>query len=224
MKPCFIQTLIVFCCHITNCDTGTSSGDEALCEQLSFSDKGLPSVDDSGDCPGHPEMSLIPGQSSCIDLYEASHGSNGGAVSVPGELPWTDLTFDQAGSACGKAGKRICEGEEWEDSCTAGQTRKYPYGDSYKVDACNVNGVMHALPTGAMPDCRSAAGEPTDLVGNVCEFVAPMDGEIRAPCRGGMYFFNGEENDCHEYGLVDPDDSNINFGFRCCLSLVDAGE
>lgn len=222
IAPIGVVALFLF----ASCNGGTGAEDAGIgCKEVPLSDKGIASVADPGNCPGRPEMSRVSGAEACIDLYEASRGEKGEAVSASGKKPWAELTYAEAEQACSKAGKRICTKQEWELACTAGGKGRFPYGDKHVAGACNdgLNGLVHALPTGAMAKCRSVAGAPLDLMGNLCEFAQPTEVDNgRSPCRGS-YFYSGSistpEDDCYVYGVVDPDDSAVGFGFRCCLTI-----
>ncbi len=79
--------------------------------------------DDCGDAP--MAMIVFQGQSSgdeerrfCVDIHAASRldatETSGGrdesyATSRPNAIPWTNLTFQEASEACGRAGKFLCD-------------------------------------------------------------------------------------------------------------------
>ncbi len=110
----------------------------------------------AGKCPD--DMTYIPANSTigvahsfCIDRYEASRRdatatSSGAddsmACSKSGVLPWyenpmTSQAFGQFEDACGKAGKRMCELEEWFGACTGEEITDFVYGDVFDIEICN---------------------------------------------------------------------------------------
>lgn len=82
--------------------------------------------DPPNDC-GSPDMSIVTVASSdadhsplrwCVDIHAASRvdasATSAGldesyAVSRAGVYPWTNLTFEEASDACGRAGKQLCD-------------------------------------------------------------------------------------------------------------------
>lgn len=84
--------------------------------------------DPPNDC-GTPDMAIVTLQADtadrsplryCVDIHAAARldadGASAGrdesfAVSRPGVYPWTNLTFQEASEACGRAGKFVCD---WE--------------------------------------------------------------------------------------------------------------
>lgn len=91
---------------------------------------GCGAEDPPADC-GDPSMSIVTFQGdtsdeedelrTCIDIHAASRrdatADSAGrdesfATSRPGAIPWTNLTFQEAVEACGRAGKFLCNSEE----------------------------------------------------------------------------------------------------------------
>ncbi|WP_156339210.1 hypothetical protein [Chondromyces crocatus] len=87
-------------------------------------------VDPPTDC-GDPSMSIVTFQGrtsteedqirSCVDIHAASRRdattTSAGrdesfAASRPEAIPWTNLTFEEAIGACGRAGKFLCDSDE----------------------------------------------------------------------------------------------------------------
>ena len=89
------------------------------------------------------------------------------AVSVPGVLPSTSLTWFQADQACALSGKRLPTSYEWQVA-TAGTPD--PGDADNGTTSCATNGVSPVL-TGARSVCVSAWGVH-DTIGSVGEWVA----------------------------------------------------
>lgn len=101
--------------------------------------------------------------------------------SLPGYIPWTDITYEDARKACeGAEGgyKRICKKSEYILACKGGyvnepdptpeenKPKTYPWGDDYDEGKKMCNGKdkwssgedAGVLDTGAMPDCVTTQG------------------------------------------------------------------
>lgn len=152
---------------------------------------------EDGVCPADMVVISSPAGEFCIDRYEASAGencpnANPGSqastkenlqnaacqpVSVPGAMPWVNISQDQADVACAKAGKRLPTNNEWYAAALA-----TPDIDSnWTGDDCQVSRNWPSQPgsTGSGKNCRSAAGA-YDMIGNVWEWVkgAISDGKF----------------------------------------------
>ncbi len=109
-------------------------------------------------CP--TEMALVRRAQSayCIDRYEgtiALRSSDGSekphrgnkrvdgleskivARSVRGKMPQGYISGKQAAVACERAGKRLCENDEWVTACRGSTRSVYPYGDKRRKNICN---------------------------------------------------------------------------------------
>ncbi len=109
-------------------------------------------------CP--PEMALVERASDgsfCVDRWEASlveRKADGAsvpwpgnhrfeanvelvAVSVAGRKPQGYISGAEASLACERAGKRLCELDEWVRACRGPHAHTYPYGDRRERDRCN---------------------------------------------------------------------------------------
>jgi len=97
------------------------------------------------------------GQNCANDIY---------AVSLPGEMASSQITWFQAQEACGNAGKRLPTNAEWQVGANGTPD---PGPDDGTTD-CNSNSDGQSL-TGARSRCVSARGA-FDMVGNLAEWVA----------------------------------------------------
>jgi len=169
---------------------------------------------DAGQCPAG--MALIPfiDGDFCIDIYEASADENCSynhprtqtesrmnlddpnclPVSLEGNMPWRNISQDQASRACAKAGKRLSSNQEWLQA-----SQGTPDLSSTWTDAdCQVdnNWEKQPGPSGNGKKCVSSFGV-YDMVGNVWEWVDGVieDGVIngkKLPVAGYIDSTNGK--------------------------------
>ena len=211
-----------------------------------------------GGCPGG--MTPIPGLDVCIDIWEAHivevlqdnsetpwspffnpQNVVVKAKSAPGAVPQGYISGAQAAAACAEAGKRLCNGSEWEAACRGSANYIYPYGNTREPGVCNDARSIHPAveyfgtsdswiwseldhpclnqlddsldPTGDNSGCVSEGGV-YDMMGNLHEWINDANGTFK----GGFYVdtvINGEG--C----LYTTTAHNINYwdystGFRCC--------
>lgn len=190
-----------------------------------------------------------------IDRFEASRrsaasdGTSAGTDdgknprSLPGYLPWTEITFEDAKKACNGAEgdyKRICKKSEYMIACKGGYVnepeptetdnleKNYPYGTEYLPKICNGKdkGMDRVATSGENTECFTdqsvifVAGTKTpglfDLVGNVAEWVEDDDtGDGLAI--GGSYLSAEDGLACDSVDTdKDPGTKYKDVGFRCC--------
>ena len=168
------------------------------------------------------------GDRFCIDVYEASRrdatsteagvDEEGVTVSLQDRLPWTEITWEGASTACGRKGKRLCSFDEWIDACdgTVGDGgRVFVYGDEVEATICNTAGGP-IEPGGQRSGCISVRGT-FDQNGNVWEWTGASRGAAAA--RGGS-FRSSQAHRCDSTlpGAM-PDVPNVEIGFRCCRDV-----
>jgi formylglycine-generating enzyme len=219
-----------------------------------------PSGDVTAAVPASPcpsEMALV-GKRICVDRWEAMtldergeqhspHHAVGAkavrAVSRTGELPQAYISYEQAGEACNRSGKRLCTTAEWLDACqgVSRPKRRYPYGPRLEVLACNTEHSSHPVllltegrhrtdsstlndsrinqmgggvaPAGAFERCTTPEGVH-DLVGNLLEWT-----KSDRPLLMGGYYLDAEENGdgCGYVTMLHgPQYHDFTTGFRCC--------
>jgi len=221
-------------------DQDSGNGCEAHCVPTDPPNEVCDGVDN--DCDGQvdegllcscPEGMVVVESAFCIDIYEASRPdatatSTGTAtdmaMSQAGVMPWRNVSFAEAAGACARAGKRLCEPAEWEQTCRGPDVTAYSYGDTYEPLTCN--GIdsfeypgFHIVPTGTFTNCTNAYGV-YDINGNVWERVQPsaMNPAAGSAGRGGAYNCSDSAalHNCG-YEALWGSDPIANFGFRCCL-------
>lgn len=164
----------------------------------------------------------------CMDVYEFPNRV--------GELPKTNVSWEESRLLCEALGKRLCTVDEWESACRSGERWRYSYGPEYEPTRCFTEGARYydtrdLRPIGGFPECVSPAGVH-DLNGGVSEWVdaerpgPPFPPDPSAgdkPCHeimGGTMWGATYGQDClsrhwHAFGHKQDDD-----GFRCCAALV----
>lgn len=65
------------------------------------------------------------------------------ALSKAGLVPQAYLSFHGARTACVNAGKRLCTEQEWVSACKGSAYRKFPYGEEFEAEPCNVYRPIH---------------------------------------------------------------------------------
>ena len=84
--------------------------------------------------------------------YDANGTSNGfdstrRPCTVPGKMPWSNVTMGEAEAACALIGAnwRVCTATEWQTACSGLPTATaFPYGASYVAGNCNGNDYLTA--------------------------------------------------------------------------------
>jgi len=140
-------------------------------------------------CPEEMVYVTIAGGGFCLDRYEASAGEKCPAklpanqdetrqnldavdcrpAAIPGQLPWRNISQNQAAIACAKAGKRLASNKEWLQAALGTPDK----AAGWTADDCHVakNWTSgHPGQTGSARQCVSAAGA-FDMIGNVWEWV-----------------------------------------------------
>ncbi|HVV52194.1 MAG TPA: MopE-related protein, partial [Polyangia bacterium] len=86
---------------------------------------------------------------------------------VPGKMPWTNVTMTEAEHACELLGPswRLCTASDWQAACEGSGKTIFPYGASYVKADCNGNDYQAAIgnttatpapiPTGQAASCVS---------------------------------------------------------------------
>jgi sulfatase modifying factor 1 len=167
------------------------------------------------------------------------------AVSRSGAVPQGYVSKPIAETACANAGKRLCTLDEWTLACRGQQGTKFPYGQTYRKDACNVfrddhpGMILHGSfsvdlldprlntviaqgqpllrPTGGTPGCKSQWGDDAvyDMVGNLDEWVDEVEGTFV-----GGFYARSTRNGCESKITAHaPTYLDYSIGARCCDRL-----
>lgn len=145
-------------------------------------------------CPEDMVFVPSPNGGFCIDKYENSPGPNCPfqnpknsaetrenlndpnckPVSVPGAIPWTFISRDQAEIACAKAGKRLPTNEEWYLAALGTPDKS----SDWNSNDCHLDFNWPEQPgrTGSGKNCVSSFGA-FDMIGNVWEWVRETTNE-----------------------------------------------
>jgi hypothetical protein len=141
---------------------------------------------------------LVYIQSSNVTMYayeasrydatatSAGFDSTRRGCTVPGKMPWTNVTMGEAEKACELLGPnwRLCTATDWQAACEGMPKTIFPYGASYVAASCNGNDYETAMNKTPAPIATGAAGNcvsvistnPSlklfDMSGNVKEWTA----------------------------------------------------
>jgi MYXO-CTERM domain-containing protein len=189
-------------------------------------------------------------EASRPDSTEDSQGIIGERACSKAEvMPWTNVTYDEAVTACEAAGLKLCTEAQWVDGCN-GQTNNCAWGyapggtcaayPANGANACNGHDVT-ALPgspdtdelkaTGVLENCFSpqmGGGQIFDLSGNAKEWVTDtddigddLDTNEANPTRGGSYNnLPGGMRCDFAFSAANNDVRLRNIGFRCCTTTA----
>ena len=173
------------------------------------------------DCDGWDDYCIMPpgmvrAGNIAIFEYETSDCGDGSACSVPLETPWTNVTWQEADAACRAAGARLCTAQEFATACAGEHNWKYPYGNFFLSDFCNILGEP-VDNTGAHANCTTEDAL-LDLIGNVAEWVGATP-ETAALAGGNNS--TGMTATCTTAIPTPADTAGAEIGFRCCAYWSD---
>jgi hypothetical protein len=160
------------------------------------------------------------------------------ACSVPGRLPWFNVSPVEAEQTCQAIGGRVCDVGEWQAGCQAGSGCTWGYGSScntaanYSTRYCNLgeydfdsgtSGDQDGLlPTGDLSgvSCYADWGGGDrlyDVTGNLREITRQAADEY--PLMGGAFNTGAENGGACDYDfyIVDSSFQLLDTGFRCCF-------
>ncbi len=195
--------------------------------------------------PGNPDDIMVQVGDYCVDKYEATvwssvlaDGTQYGAsaddypcsddgstclpagtpiyaLSLPGFVPSSSITWFQASAACANSGKHLITNAEWQAAVVG-----TPTGGYGSPPNCNV-GLEDPTTTGGGTSCLSAWGVE-NMVGSLWEMVAEWeegDTETVMRVRGGAFDSPGEAGPTVMTADNTPTDFDSVIGFRCAMNL-----
>lgn len=144
-----------------------------------------------------------------------------------GNHPCVNVTFYDAQAFCDWAGVRLPSENEWEKAARGTDGRKYPWGNEWRPDRLNYDGVG-TTPVNAFEGKGNVSPYgAVDMVGNVLEWVDT--GPTRRPgavlLKGGAFTNYLPDNldiqpfDCIRHTSESPESSYAGFGFRVCTDM-----
>ena len=181
----------------------------------------------------HEQAHQVSVDAYCMDIYEYPN--------IKGQLPKSNVTWEEALQLCTQEGKTLCSSAQWEYACQGQEKRMYSYGMQYNPQTCNTpiqgggpgNAPAPLRASGDFVDCHTPEGI-FDLNGNVSEWVldswdgapepfnqrAKVQPETWRMIRGGTMWSNTfYGQDCtSRHGHEKSRWKNIDDGFRCCSS------
>lgn len=167
------------------------------------------------------------------------------AVSRPGVVPQGYLSRDLAERVCARAEKRLCTAAEWSLACRSERGTRFPYGQRFDKDRCNVYRLYHPAAilhgsaavghtdprlnlvlegtrpllelTGARPGCASrwSTDAVFDMVGNLDEWVS----DVTPTFMGGFYARAATKGCDAQVSSHASSYYDYSTGTRCCRSL-----
>lgn len=172
----------------------------------------VPRVPDT-ELPGQP----IQMEGFYVDIY--LHPNEAGS------LPTTGVSYETALQMCMSQGKRLCTELELERACKGDANLTYPYGDSYKPDACGTGKRGDSLsPNGFHASCVSPFGVH-DTHGSVWSWTSSdyaRGTEGMMTLKGGNSVHGELVGRCAHVHREKPTAQAGNIGFRCCAGAINS--
>jgi sulfatase modifying factor 1 len=152
--------------------------------------------------------------------------------------PVTCVNWCDARAYCAWAGKRLCgrigggsqslaeqknpATDQWYNACSAGGSKKFPYGAAYQPGQCNdlARDAGQPVSVASSTACVGGFGGLFDMSGNVQEWVDSCNGSSGAAdkcmIRGGAFDDGIELLACTLASPAARDTADSTIGFRCC--------
>lgn len=158
-----------------------------------------------GDLP----LKQVDSDAYCIDIYEFPNQR--------GKQPTTNVPWARAKKACEAVGKRLCSEEEWERACKGPAGFRFPFGNKFNEQVCNISENGKVAAAGEFSRCRSGYGV-ADMAGNAAEWTASRwSGDVPDKVvKGGAADQASYTARCSARANEGAVTRNANIGFRCC--------
>lgn len=167
------------------------------------------------DCPSD----MVGIDDYCIDRYEFPN-----RVDTP---PLMDLSYVSAQQSCEDIGKHLCLADEWLKACGGTHFRRWPYGNTYDVEACHDLGSQTheggggVVPSGETVNCCTPEGV-CDMSGNLWEWTSTRNEGTVGVLRGGGWNLSAGLGQCRSKAEAKPDYHAGETGARCCANQTEA--
>lgn len=223
----------------------TSSAQPAAPEGMVFIEGGCFEMGSNTGEPDEKPVHKVCLEDFYIDQYEVTQaafeketGKNTSYFKGCSDCPVEQVDWKEAGSFCGKMGKRLPTEAEWEYAArSGGKKEKYAgINDELDIDDYAWFGHNSGSKTHPVGQKKPNALELYDIGGNVWEWVAdwygasyysespeqnpngPTSGDKRV-LRGGSWFNNSDYLRASNRGYDTPDSRVFLTGFRCAQSI-----
>jgi formylglycine-generating enzyme required for sulfatase activity len=159
------------------------------------------------------------------------------------QLPVHSVDWCDAWAYCAWAGKRLCgrrgggtlspsartrPGQsEWMYACTKNGIQSYPYGDTYRSNACTTEANGYTA-VGSVPTCEGAFPGVFDMIGNAHEWEDSCetatgdagDGRNDSCAMRGEDYYQSANKDCRYLEVQSRSTAFVSVGIRCCSTLT----
>lgn len=138
--------------------------------------------------------------------------------------PVVGLKYDEILEYCRLTGKRLPSEAEWEKAARGDKDRRlYPWGNVFSNNKCNSRGRSFLVKKKPAAVDKFSEGKSVygcfDMIGNVWEWTSTRIGEKRYILKGGCCTSPSKKYLTISSRLIaHKNDTNQNFGFRCCRS------
>ena len=132
--------------------------------------------------------------------------------------PATDLTRAEAEAFCASIGARLPTADEWEALARGGDSRAYPWGDTFDETRCNCAEALMGwtVPVTAHPQGASPV-QAEQLAGNVWEWLSDRAPDGWGVVKGGSYLDTGWGLRAARIQPADPARATQTTGFRIVI-------